>query len=78
VSLDTAWQVLWSYGTRSNDDFFVYHGFALPDNPDDDVVLFDDVQQLAAWAQAHLTDLQQLQLGSGQLASIAGSSSSRG
>ncbi len=33
-------QVLWSYGQRCNDDFFVYHGFCLHPNPDEDVALF--------------------------------------
>jgi len=54
-------QVLWSYGARSNDDFFAYHGFALPDNVDEDVVLFDDVQQLVCWAVQQLPSLQALQ-----------------
>ncbi|WIA39086.1 hypothetical protein OEZ86_005228 [Tetradesmus obliquus] len=53
-------QVLWSYGTRGNDDYFVYHGFALPNNPDEDVVLFEDVQQLLAWALQRLPQLQPL------------------
>lgn len=53
-------QVLWSYGTRSNDDYFVYHGFALPDNPDEDVVLFGDVQQLVDWAEQHMPQLRAL------------------
>ncbi|KAG1666832.1 hypothetical protein FOA52_009456 [Chlamydomonas sp. UWO 241] len=43
-------QVLWSYGARCNDDFFVYHGFGLADNQDEDVVLFDTVQECAEWA----------------------------
>lgn len=42
-------QVLWSYGDRSNDDFFVYHGFCLPGNAADGVVLFEDLQQLVDW-----------------------------
>ncbi|KAF6256015.1 hypothetical protein COO60DRAFT_1659403 [Scenedesmus sp. NREL 46B-D3] len=53
-------QVLWSYGTRGNDDYFVYHGFALPDNPDEDVVLFEDVQQLLGWALQQMPQLQPL------------------
>jgi hypothetical protein len=67
-------QVLWSYGSRSNDDFFAYHGFALPDNPDEDVVLFDDVQQLVGWALQHLPSLQALQahMTADKLALLAG------
>jgi hypothetical protein len=68
-------QVLWSYGTRGNDDYFVYHGFALPQNPDEDVVLFSDVQQLLGWALQRLPQLQPL-AGAGwdeqQLAAVAG------
>lgn len=54
-------QVLWSYGQRSNDDFFTYHGFVLGDNPDENVVLFDSVQHLLGWAVGNLQQLQGLQ-----------------
>lgn len=50
-------QVLWSYGQRGNDDFFVYHGFALPDNSDEDVVLFNSVHQLVEYAVHMLPSL---------------------
>jgi hypothetical protein len=68
-------QLLWSYGTRGNDDYFVYHGFALPNNPDEDVVLFEDVQQLLGWALQRLPQLQPLAAagwGHQQLAAVAG------
>jgi hypothetical protein len=67
--------VLWSYGTRGNDDYFVYHGFALPNNPDEDVVLFEDVQQLLSWALQRLPQLQPLAAAGWdhqQLAAVAG------
>lgn len=47
-------QVLWSYGDRSNCDFFVYHGFSLPANKDDDVSLFSSVSHLVGWAESRL------------------------
>jgi hypothetical protein len=60
-------QVLWSYGQRSNDDFLAYHGFVLPDNPDDDAALWDSAQQLAAWAAQQQHQLPALRgLGPGQ------------
>lgn len=68
-------QVLWSYGTRGNDDYFVYHGFALPNNSDEDVVLFENVQQLLAWALQRLPQLQPLAAAGWdqqQLAAVAG------
>ncbi len=42
-------QVLWTYGDRSSEDFFVYHGFVLPGNPNEEVVLWGGVAELAAW-----------------------------
>jgi hypothetical protein len=54
-------QVLWSYGERGNDDFFAYHGFVLGDNAHEDVVLFDSVKQVLAWALQNVPGLQGLQ-----------------
>jgi hypothetical protein len=65
-------QILWSYGRRGNDDFFVYHGFVLGDNPDEDVVLFDHVQQLLYWAVQHVPQLQALRDQEQQLVAVAG------
>jgi hypothetical protein len=68
-------QVLWSYGRRSNDDFFAYHGFVLQDNPDEDVVLFDGAAALAAWALQQLPELRAALLGTQQqqqLQAVAG------
>jgi hypothetical protein len=49
-------QVLWSYGDRSNDDFFVYHGFSISDNTFDDVILFEDIKDLASWFHSTFID----------------------
>lgn len=65
-------QILWSYGRRGNDDFFAYHGFVLGDNPDEDVVLFDDVGQLLYWAVQHVPQLQALRGQEQQLLAVAG------
>lgn len=65
-------QILWSYGRRGNDDFFVYHGFVLGDNPDEDVVLFNDVAQLLYWAVQHVPQLQGLRGQEQQLLAVAG------
>lgn len=43
--------MLWSYGERSNDDFFLYHGFVVPDNDEDDFILFQDLSHLVTWWQ---------------------------
>ncbi|KAI8467622.1 MAG: hypothetical protein J3K34DRAFT_429986 [Monoraphidium minutum] len=42
-------QVLWTYGDRSSEDFFAYHGFVLPGNPQEEVQLWGSVAELAAW-----------------------------
>ena len=42
-------QVLWSYGQRCSDDLYVYHGFCLDGNVDEDVALFNDVNHLLQW-----------------------------
>ncbi|KAF8064643.1 EIF4E1 [Scenedesmus sp. PABB004] len=71
-------QVLWSYGTRGNDDFFAYHGFALPDNPDDDAALFDSPAAAAAWAVSALPALRGAAgLGAGALAALADAAAGR-
>jgi hypothetical protein len=69
-------QILWSYGRRGNDDFFAYHGFVLTDNPDEDVVLFDDVEQLLYWAAQHVPQLAALRGQEQQLMAVAGGSGS--
>ena len=47
-------QVLWSYGQRCSDDLFVYHGFCLDGNVDEDIALFRDVDHLMLWAGLEL------------------------
>jgi hypothetical protein len=42
-------QVLWTYGDRSSEDFFAYHGFVLPDNPQEEAQLWGGVGELVAW-----------------------------
>jgi hypothetical protein len=49
VHMARCWQVLWSYGSRCNDDFLVYHGFCLDNNPDEDIILFADVSEAVSW-----------------------------
>lgn len=70
-------QILWSYGRRGNDDFFAYHGFVLGDNPDEDVVLFDDVEQLLYWTVQHVPQLQAIQGQEKQLLAVAGENGRR-
>ena len=41
--------MLWSYGNRSNDDFFVYHGFCIADNPYEEVQVFKDLREVVHW-----------------------------
>eukprot|EP00747_Dinoflagellata_sp_TGD_P017403 gnl/TRDRNA2_/TRDRNA2_125806_c0_seq1.p1 gnl/TRDRNA2_/TRDRNA2_125806_c0~~gnl/TRDRNA2_/TRDRNA2_125806_c0_seq1.p1 ORF type:complete len:502 (+),score=76.61 gnl/TRDRNA2_/TRDRNA2_125806_c0_seq1:130-1635(+) len=38
-----------SYGRRSNDDFLMYFGFVPDDNPDDDFILFKDIEEVFSW-----------------------------
>ncbi|GBF93348.1 hypothetical protein Rsub_06386 [Raphidocelis subcapitata] len=47
-------QVLWTYGDRSNEDFFVYHAFVVDgqDNPHEEVQLWGGAAELAAWHAA--------------------------
>ena len=63
--LEPGEQVLWSYGERGNDDYFAYHGFVLPNNALDDVLLFQGgdgggseggVEEAARWAAAALAE----------------------
>ena len=43
-------QVLWTYGDRSSEDFFAFHGFVLPGNgAREEVALWGGVEELAAW-----------------------------
>ncbi|GAX73676.1 hypothetical protein CEUSTIGMA_g1127.t1 [Chlamydomonas eustigma] len=56
-ALSAGEQVLWSYGSRSNDDFLVYHGFCLDENPDEDVILFADLCEVASWVVVELQRL---------------------
>lgn len=67
-------QVLWSYGTRGNDDFFTYHGFVLPDNPHEDAVLFGGVVELVYWTVQELPQLEALRGQQQQLQAAAGDS----
>jgi SET domain len=42
-------EALFSYREQSNDQFLLYYGFIPGDNPHDDLVLFDDVDDMIAW-----------------------------
>ena len=42
-------QVLWDYGPRGNDDFFLYYGFVLPGNSFDAFELFESVSSAYQW-----------------------------
>jgi hypothetical protein len=55
--LEPGQQVLWSYGTRGNDDFLAYHGFVLPDNPDEDVLAFNSAEHACTWCIQYLPGL---------------------
>lgn len=42
-------ELCFSYGERSNDDFFVHYGFVPLRNPRDEVVLFESVEAALDW-----------------------------
>jgi hypothetical protein len=44
-----AQEALMSYGGRSNDHFLLYYGFIPKNNPHDDVVLFESLDELVSW-----------------------------
>ena len=66
-------QVLWSYGARCSDDMFVYHGFCLEGNPDEDIELFRDVPHLLQWAGDQMTRMG-LDVRGNQVEALAGGS----
>lgn len=61
-------QVLWTYGDRSSEDFFCYHGFVLPNNAQEEVQLWGSAAELAAW----FCEANGLQDGGGRLRGAAG------
>lgn len=42
-------ELCFSYGERSNDDFFVHYGFVPLRNPRDEVILFESVESALDW-----------------------------
>jgi hypothetical protein len=42
-------ELCFSYGERSNDDFFVHYGFVPLRNPRDEVILFESIESALDW-----------------------------
>lgn len=48
-------ELCFSYGERSNDDFFVHYGFVPLRNPRDEVILFESIESALDWCAPPLT-----------------------
>ena len=44
-----------SYGEHCNTDLWLAYGFTLPDNPNDNIVLWPDMLACAEWVEEHMT-----------------------